>query len=120
MVGEPDQADVLAADVAVDVHGDLAGVSEVAHLEHHAAALEHFDALDERRGRVGHIEHDVGTATVGQLLDLGDPLLGRGRRHIKRDLCAAALGEGESVLRQVRGDDLTGAHHVGLGNVQQA
>jgi hypothetical protein len=31
VVGQPDQADVLAADVPVDVEADLAGVGEVAH-----------------------------------------------------------------------------------------
>ena len=76
MVGQPNEPDVLAADVAVDVHGDLAGVGEVAHLEHHAAALEHLDTFDEGRRRVSHVEHDIGTATVRQLLDLGDPFLG--------------------------------------------
>ena len=47
MVCQPDESDVLAADVTMDVHADLAGVSEVAHLQHHPTTLEHLDALDE-------------------------------------------------------------------------
>ena len=58
VVGQPDEADVLAADVPVHVEADLAGVGEVAHLQHHPAPLEHLDALDERRRCVRHVQHD--------------------------------------------------------------
>ena len=76
MVGQTDESNVLAADVPVNIHVDIPGISEVPHLQHHAAALEHLDALDEGGRGIRHMQHNVRTSPTSHLHDLVDALLG--------------------------------------------
>ena len=76
MVGQTDESNVLTADVPVNIHVDIPGISEISHLQHHAAALEHLDALDKGGRGIRHMQHNVCTSPTSHLHDLVDALLG--------------------------------------------